>query len=228
MSCYNAGHDGNGIILMTGSWRLITNRYHPKLIIYDVEPAFDLNVYQEDSHNTRYLAVQKPYYDQPGIKQIFKDVSKEEYYKLYSGLCRYNSNLIQLALSQIPSKTKNNNGYVPLNGKMTAEPIKKERTTSPEIDSLKLDYMRLFIKDVSAQGVSLIIVVSPKYGAIDSRDFQPIKDICKEFDVPFLDYYSDAAFMSQKELFKEPMHLNEEGAKIFTEHLIKEITNCFN
>ena len=36
MSCFNAGQDGNGIILQYGRWKMISERYTPKLIIYDV------------------------------------------------------------------------------------------------------------------------------------------------------------------------------------------------
>lgn len=113
LSCYNAGYDGNGIILMYGLYKLITNRYVPKLIIYDVEPLFDFYEYENDNNYTRYLTSLKPYYNQPGIAQIFKDVSREEYYKLYSGLCRYNSNAISLTVDYLKYRPIAANGYSP-------------------------------------------------------------------------------------------------------------------
>ena len=48
MTCYNAGQDGNGIILFYGWWKLISQRYHPKLIIYDITTGFDLQ--KNDNH----------------------------------------------------------------------------------------------------------------------------------------------------------------------------------
>ena len=223
MSCYNAGVDGNGIILMTGIYRMITQRYQPKLIIYDVEQAFDLFLYKADNNCTRYLAAQKPFYSQPGIGQIFKDVSKEEYYKTYSGLCRYNSVSIPLFIDYLSFRPMDAKGYSPISGKMENEPEKKETKGSPVIDSLKLQYMHDFIKDVSEKGISLMIVVSPKYGAVDSQSFEPIKKICCTYHVPFVDYYADQEFMTHKEWFKEPMHLNDFGAVSFTRKLIDEI-----
>ena len=35
LRCFNAGQDGNGIILQYGRWKMISERYSPKLIIYD-------------------------------------------------------------------------------------------------------------------------------------------------------------------------------------------------
>ena len=35
MTCFNAGQDGNGIILQYGRWKMISERYTPKMIIYD-------------------------------------------------------------------------------------------------------------------------------------------------------------------------------------------------
>ena len=42
MSCYNCGQDGNGIVLFYGWWQMIKERYQPKMIVYDVNPSFDL------------------------------------------------------------------------------------------------------------------------------------------------------------------------------------------
>ena len=42
MSCYNCGQDGNGIILFYGWWQLMKERHTPKLVIYDINPGFDL------------------------------------------------------------------------------------------------------------------------------------------------------------------------------------------
>lgn len=228
MSCYNAGVDGNGIILMTGIYRMITQRYRPKLIIYDVEKAFDLFEYKADNGCTRYLAAQKPFYNQPGIGQIFKDVSKEEYYKAHSGLCRYNSVSIPLLIDNLSFRPMDARGYSPMSGKMEKDPEKKETNEILIVDSLKLQYMCEFVKDVTEKDIPLIIVVSPKYGAVDSHDFEPIKEICDTYNVPFLDYYTDQEFMTHKEWFKEPMHLNDEGARRFTNCIVASIRTMKN
>lgn len=201
---------------MYGIYQMIVNRYRPKLIIYDVETAFDLFEYKPNNNCTRYLAAQKPYYNQPGISQIFKDVSQEEYYKTYSRLCRYNSISIPLVIDYITSKQMDKKGYSPLSGEIMKEPEKKGNNEAPIIDQLKLNYMRKFVTDATERGIPLLMVVSPKYGAENSNALQPIKEICETYNVPFMNYYADSEFMMHKEWFKEPMHLNDEGAKVFS------------
>ena len=223
MSCYNAGYDGNGIILMYGIYQMIVNRYRPKLLIYDVEPAFDLYEYKPDCNCTRYLAAQRPYCNQRCISQIFKDVSIEEYYKSFSGLCRYNSVSLPLLFDYMAIRTMDFKGYAPLTGKMEGEPEKKGQGKSAAIDSLKISYMIKYINDVTEKNIPLLVVVSPKYGVVDSKDFQPIKDICEFYNVPFLDNYTDSEFVIHKELFKEPMHLNDSGANEYTKKMISYI-----
>ena len=77
MSCYNAGIDGNGIILSYGFLQMILQRYSPKLIIYDVT-GFDM--YVDD--NAKYLEMLRPYYDKSGISDIFCDVNPMERWKM--------------------------------------------------------------------------------------------------------------------------------------------------
>ena len=49
MSCWNCSLDGNGIILMYGRYKMLSARYTPKVLIYDVCTAFDLI---SDDNNT--------------------------------------------------------------------------------------------------------------------------------------------------------------------------------
>lgn len=67
IDCYNCGQDGMGIILFYGRYKMITQRYIPKVIVYDVLSGFDL----EQGDNYSYIGWLKPYYDIPGIDSIF-------------------------------------------------------------------------------------------------------------------------------------------------------------
>ena len=213
MTCYNAGADGNGIVLMYGRYKLMTNRYNPKMILYDVEPAFDIVEYAEDDHNRRYLAGLKDYFFQPGIKDIFTDVSRMEGIKNYSGLFRYNGDYFNHLRNFLTTMPMSDKGYLPLQGKMSKAPEKKE-VSAQIMDTLKLKYIRAMALDAQSRGIEFIFVASPKYGA-DPISVQPVKDIADELGIPFWDYM-DASDFQKWEYFKEPMHLNDEGAKEFT------------
>lgn len=224
MTCFNAGEDGNGIILMYGIYNMIRERYLPKYIIYDVEPAFDIYKYDKDANRTRYLALQKPYYKNAGVASIFKDISMPEFYKVHSGLYRYNSEIFPLAVDYLMGRPMAIKGYEPMYGKMTQEPNRENFKDSKfEVDSVKLAYFEKLVGLTAKDGVNLIVVASPKYGATSSSNLLPIFDICRKNGVSFYDFYCDSSFINHKDYFKEPMHLNEEGAERFSRRFANEL-----
>lgn len=228
LDVYNAGYDGNGVVLAYGLLSMILERYSPRLVIFDVEPAFDINVYENDNGHKRYLKYLKPYYRNEKVGDIFRDVSEEEWYKVHSGLIRYNSSLVSMLYDCMRANDSDiMKGYDALEGVYTNEPDKKE-TQAVEIDSFKLEYVEKLIQATQLKNVPLVFVASPKYGASSSVAITPVKDICALYHVPFLDYYCDNTFMQHKEWFKEPMHLNREGAKMFSLRIINDINSIRN
>lgn len=194
---------------------MILNRYSPRLVVFDVEPSFDIYEYAEDNNHVRYLKYLKPYYNQLGISDIFKDVSDEEWYKAHSGLIRYNTEIIPRVVDNIFNRGMDPCGFTSGKGSMTEEP-----QTSPQgqrvIDPFKLNYINKLISLCKDKSVSLVFISSPKYGATDSDILQPAKDIAMQNEVPFLDFYSDSRFVFHKEWFSEPMHLNGDGAREYS------------
>lgn len=218
LDVYNAGYDGNGVVLAYGILEMILDRYQPKMIIYDVEPAFDINVYAEDNNHKRYIARLKPYYRNKAVGDIIEDVSTDEWYKVHSGMMRYNMNLLTMLTEGMRNSKDGNNGYSPLQGIYDREPAKADNKT--EIDTFKLKYIDKLIALAKTRQIPIVMIASPKYGQANSTDIEPVKNLCAERCVTFLDYYADAEFQSHKEWFKEPMHLNAEGARAFSKNII--------
>lgn len=219
-SCYNAGVDGNGIILAEGLYDIMIKRYQPQLIIYDVEPAFDIKIYKDDNNRTRYLNPLKRYYNDSSIKKIFLDISPNEFIKSHSGLYRYNSSWLKNILGS--QSYKENKGYSPMHGAMKDESkMMPNNIEVIETDTVKLKYLQHFIQAISKKGIPLLLIASPKYGAKSNHIFDIVKSYCKECKVPFIDMYKDHHY--QKELFSEPMHLNDEGAKKYSQELTSKI-----
>lgn len=222
LSAYNLGIDGSGAILMDGFYRLITQRYVPKLIIYELTPSFDLYQNPADANNTRYLAQLKPYYREGCLKELFDDVDGRERLKLHSGMYRYNTSCLNLFRSYIGHGTIDGNGYLPLNGVMNDyKPF--EVDTDKQIDTLKIKYLRQLIADCKEKGTQLLFVVSPRFGATTSIEYQPGFEICSQNGCDVLDYYCDPSFVSTKEFFKDSYHLNDAGAIEFTKTIVKHL-----
>lgn len=127
MTAYNAGVDGNGIVLATGLYHMMAERYTPKVIIYDVEPAFDINVYLEDGNNTRYIGWLRPYYRNSKVEEIICRVDSTEKLKDLSAMFRYNGKIADLFKDQVVLSDYSADGYAPLQGEMKKKKQKKTR-----------------------------------------------------------------------------------------------------
>ena len=220
---YNAGFDGNGVVLADGVLEMVLNRYKPRLVLFDIEPAFDVNVYDKDNHHTRYIKNLKPYYREEGVSEIIKDVSVEEWRKVQSGLIRYNTEILGMLVDNVIDRGLERRGFQPFKGKMEKEPEPKAPKDVVR-DSFKLAYIEKLIRLCQENDVPLILVGSPKYGQKNSEALQPVKEIAEKYDVRFLDYYAEPSFMAHKGWFKEPMHLNSEGARVFSKMIAQEIS----
>lgn len=227
LDAYNAGYDGNGVILAYGLLDLILERYHPKLVLLDVEPSFDIYKYNYDDNNKRYLSLLKPYYRKDSVKSIFKDISIEEWYKVHSGLIRYNSKILSLVVSYLRNIETDDHGYKPLY-EIYEDESDNNRTYNEEVDSVKLSYIEKFIKKTKEKKIALAVVASPKYGAESSDCLTPVIKLCSQYSIPFLDYYASPIYMIHKEWFRESMHLNVEGARHFSKSIASDIKRIIN
>ena len=223
VSCYNTGEDGNGIILSYGFMKMITQRYSPKLIIYDVT-RFD--IYEDD--NMKYLDLMKPYYHETGIDSIFWYVNPKTRYMMLSNLYRYNTTCLRVLGNFIHPMNNYPKGYCALYKTMDYEPVIRESETK-KVDSLKIHYFRKFIQLAKDKDIQLICYVSPTYKVSSNEDYYlPVKQLCLQYDVPFF-YYADCPiFSGKKKYFQDRTHMNHTGACQYTEEvnmLVKNINN---
>lgn len=224
LTAYNAGVDGNGIVLATGLYDLMEERYCPKVIVYDVEPAFDINVYAEDGNNTRYIGWLRPYFSNSEVKELVCRVDPAERYKNLSAMFRYNGKIVDLLKDQVVMSDYTADGYAPLQGEMKKEPVKKSDVGEVVQDTLKLHVLEEFIEQLSRSDTRLIMIASPKYGATSSEVFAPVKAMCDKYGVEFWDYYTSPEFQKM-EYFKEQMHLNDKGARALSECIAQRLKN---
>lgn len=212
---YNAGFDGNGIVLASGLYEMVSERYIPKIIVYEVTPEFDFNIYRDDDNNNRYLGHLRPYYRNKKIREYISQINPIERYKNLSTMFRYNSKFIDLLKDQFIVGEFTADGYAPLNGRMTTDFIKKQSDDETQVDPMKIRIMEDFIQRVTKTDSKLVFVISPRYGADNSSSFNPIKDLCSKYNVEVWDYYNDNQFQNI-DFFNEPVHLNDDGAQRYS------------
>ncbi len=223
LSCFNAGQDGNGIILQYGRWKMISKRYTPKVVIYDVNLAFDLC--QND--NMTYVDRLKPFCDDSDVKGYIVDIFPIERLKLFSQMYRYNYKFIEMGSDIARSGCDKLKGYIPLKGEIRKEMVEAERQEkNPTIneDTVKVYYLEQLTKECREKGTRLIFIASPAFrgGGYTAETFITVERIAKEYDIPFL-YYYETEYSELPSLFKDSQHLNDEGATIFTKELLDKI-----
>ena len=227
LDVYNAGYDGNGVVLADGILEMVLSRYTPKMVLFDIEPAFDIHVYSKDNNHTRYINYLKPYYREKGVSQIIKDVSVEEWRKVQSGMIRYNTDILGMLVDNVIDRGTEPGGYEPMLGSIAKEPNPKTEQEHV-LDSFKLAYIEKLIALCQSHDIPIVLVGSPKYGIRDSKDLNPVKEIAKMYGVRYLDYYAEPTFNEHKEWFKEPMHLNRDGARVFSKMIASDITQVLS
>lgn len=220
LSCYNSGQDGNGILLSYGRLLLSKRQMSPKLVIYDINPSYDL-LAGDDNH--KYLQWLKSHYDQDYIKDIFESVDKTERYKMVSNMYRHNSRFIETLVDFFhPVLKPKDNGFLPHTGDMDKSKIKENSNLENVyyFDSLKIAYLEKYIDAVDGQ---IVFSVSPIWYGMDSLQFKPIKEICKRSGVKFIDFSNNPKYVHNDIFFKDGNHMNERGANEFTRDFIKEL-----
>ena len=223
-SCYNAGQDGNGIILQYGRWKMISERYAPKLIIYDISTSFDMTL----NDNMTYVDRLKPFCDDGAVRNYISSLFPIEQVKTLSNLYCNNYKFIELLFDCIrKADYMNNAGYIPLYGRIRKEIVEKEnleKKNTIEIDKIKLFYLEQLVKEAKPNGTDVVFVVSPywKGGGDALKAYDKIKDITNRYDIPFIEYLN-SEICDEADYFKDSYHLNNDGAISFTNVVIEDI-----
>lgn len=216
---YNAGMDGNGILLAYMFLSDMLEYHTPKMVIYDVMPDFD---YLVKGSNDKYLGWERPYYGlSKGSKGVFSSVSATEPYKMLSRTYRHNSKLPQYMSDALQGSELGTKGYMPMEGSVaTGETL---RYSDMKVDSLKLGYMDKFMALCKENGVKLVMCVSPAFATDGSDVLAPVRKLCNEYNVTLYNHLTDTTFYGKGEYFADGAHLNSRGADIYSHKIGGEI-----
>ena len=226
LSCFNCGEDAMGIILYYAWWKLISQRYHPNFIIYEVTPQYDIR----KTRNNTYLWRLRRYYDREGIGDIFNQVDPLERWKMLCWMYRYNSTFTELAADIVhPLKLEGDKGFVGVNRNLKKQDGKGKPLfygMTIQEDSLKLN---MFEKMIQERGsTQLVFTVSPSFYGVNDTVYTPIKELCQKYDIPFLNYSNSPKYLKKEQYFFDSYHLNSEGANVFTCELVEDIRTIMN
>ena len=219
ISCYNCGINGSGIISHTALLKAALKRHIPKIIILD----FNKNELIKDTYSYDRLSNLLPYYSShEEIRSAIELRSKFEKLKLYSKTYPYNSLILQILYgnTDISKKfdDKDIKGYLPLSGKWEYPISRDTNTINGIIDQNKKQAFSQFVKICTEFKIKLYIFTAPYY-AISEGDGISIKSMTKYIknkNIYYENYYQNSLFLKNRNLFHDVEHLNQNGAKQYS------------
>lgn len=220
MSCYNCGEDGMGIIFHYARWKMISKRYIPKMVIYDILPVLDEMVRDD---NIIFVNPLRPYYFRhPEIDSVFWKVDPNERYKMYAKTYQYHSEFMTL-LSDYRNESHSLVSFTPKTAHVKPGQLAITDKTNYQSDSLKLYYLEKLIQECQGK-TELIFCASPRYMFRDEDGaFEPVKKLCDRYHIPFYNYYTDKAFVYNDDFFSDATHLSKVGADEYTKTIVSKI-----
>lgn len=227
LSCYNTGRDGQIILYNYAILKSVLKRYSPKIAILD----FSRDEFEVEQQSYDRLSALIPYYQShPEIRKIVDLRSRYEKYKMFSHIYPYNSLIFSLIMGALEShKDRKNigeqNGYIPLNETCYRQLSEDTSYGSQNLDTNKINCFKSFIKDCKNSNVQLFVVFSPilvKYPHQDPS-ITVAKSICKENDIPVYSFINDSSFYHTNFFTTDGTHLNDKGARVFTNQVIDSI-----
>jgi len=227
LSCYNTGSPGQFILYNYATLKATLKRYTPKVVILDIMPTD----FRKDLESYDRLSFLLPYYKKhEEIRPIIYLRGSFEKYKLLSSIYPYNSSILMILggnSEYIKKRNIDQMGYKPLN-EIWNKPIQSLSNSSQyELDFKKIECYENFIIDCKNKGIRLFIIVSPSYIIRGHTEFTVsiAQKIAAKYNIKFYDYTNVTTFTSNASLFADPGHLNNNGAKLYTNIVIDKILN---
>ncbi|MBQ4802007.1 hypothetical protein J8L88_04010 [Aquimarina sp. MMG015] len=229
-TAYNAGAEGQQLLYHLAMQEMLLKRSTPDLFILNIDEDF---LYSSDIAYDR-LNDLHPYYSEfkDELRPIFRLNSKfidvEMFFKSYL----LNSTIIHI-LRYYVSPQLDYKGYRPLHGITRNNQIKNDLNNiddqSKEIDENFVFALKEFIDNSKSNKVDLVFVISPALRKIRSnnKSLALINKIADKEEIRVLDFSEDKNFNNQLDLFHDPSHLNDKGARYFTK-LVSERINQQN
>jgi hypothetical protein len=219
MSVFNCGYHGMGVIFHYGRWKIISKRYVPKVIVYEVLPIVDMMVRDD---NTIFINPLRPYYGKvEGVDSIFWKIDPTEKYKMMANTYQYHSLVDYLSCYKTTAWYRN--GYIRSGNSVLNPQTVQYSPFEYALDSVKWYYMEKFVHEVSAR-TQLIIAVSPMFSFHDDHGgLTKLKELCAKCQVPVLDHFCDPDFVDNPKLYKDMSHLNRTGSEKWSRLISSEL-----
>lgn len=214
---YNASLDGKFLNSNLLAIESILSRHIPKLLILETQ---DSELYSYDYADVSFSSMH--YNSNNIVKKYIDNIGWKEKIKNSSSLFRYNQKILSIIGAFSRSEENKDNGYLPLFGIMKIEQDQnKSANISLKINSYTLNNLYRVLDILKEKNIPIIIATSPKYKPTTSN--KELTHICSELNIPYIDLYNKYLFNSHAEYFQDSIHLNDNGAQIYTDMFFERL-----
>ena len=222
----NCGLEGQGITTNYALIRAVTQRYQPELIVYDINPHYDVN----NNPGTGSFERVRTFTTLKCRDSLLIAHDPLERIRLMSRIYTYNSTLLDVIATSIAGNSiydspESDNGYIPQHHTLspTARPpyINEASCASNE----KIELITRLMTDYKGH---IIFFTSPSFTIRHEMDkaCNQVKALAARYGVPYHDMRADTTLTGKPELWDDYDHLNDTGAHIYSKH-VAAIINDF-
>lgn len=229
MSVYNGGQDGCFFLYQNCLINMLVDRFHPKMIIWDIQPSsFYGGNSATEYQNFRYLS---PYYQKnQWATEYINSESEKMRFRMLSEMFAYNSKSLNYLFPLILHASSTYEGYIPLENEGYEYPSLCETTQVSEEKYVPMEnelaLLAQTIQRCNNKHIRLCLFISPEY-SLKSHAYQSavkdLQEVAKKNGVDCYDYSSNVVFLNDSTLFKDINHLNDKGARLFTDSILRKI-----
>jgi hypothetical protein len=220
---FNGGFKGANSIYDYGLQQLVFDTYTPKLIIYDFSSR-TIGKTKIDPYESLYPLY--PFWRNPCIWELIKQKSPFEWLFFLSNIYPYNSKIHSIIIfNALKNRPGVANGYKPQTAVMKSKIMGGDLKEDERIEDERLVfYLEKFLISAHEHGVKLVFVMSPRY--VNGKYHIPIsiKKIIQKYDYPVFDFdLAEYHQFKDWQLFADYIHLNNQGAPLFSQLLGEKI-----
>lgn len=213
LNAYNAGlRGGSNIYFNYALVQLMLNHSSPKYIVYDLIHGDFI----DEAQSYDKLIPLAPYYGcSMSVDSLFDEAQLGWKYNV-SHLYKYNGKVLTSISGLFLPLNSIDKGYQPKFGEIPPNISAINETVSYNIDANKIRYLSKFVQLCQRRGIVVIFALSPIFNFKAPEDYKEIKIFAKDNKIILLDYLNSHYFMGNTRLFYDEMHLNDEGARLYS------------
>ncbi|WP_107040067.1 hypothetical protein [Brumimicrobium mesophilum] len=227
ISTYNCGREGTGIYYHYGVLLSTLERYTPKVIFLDIDYR-DIYV-GEGIFGVDALKEHAPFYHSvsPEFDSLLSLTGEKEVFKLNSNLYKYSSKSFKILTGNLIQGRDNKQGFRVLTGNWnkTIDSLDAEKLA---VDEKKIETLQKFIDKAKTNNIKFVFTVSPYFKITPENLYKPLIELAKKNDIQVLNHLQDQRFLSDKSMFNDELHLNKQGAQLYSRMIASEAYSILN